>query len=118
MLRWGTQGLREHSVVLMGKNTMMKRCIRLYCERTGDDKWAPMLDALVGNVGMIFTKVSCQLPVHGGSAAVWPGQGAWRWRACRLLQAPSCMHAAQLRWLAGADDRMNDFEHRLSRRAG
>ena len=50
------QGLREHSVVLMGKNTMMKRCIRLYCERTGSDKWSPLLDALVGNVGLIFTK--------------------------------------------------------------
>lgn len=50
------QGLREHSVVLMGKNTMMKRCIRLYCERTGNDTWANLLDALVGNVGLVFTK--------------------------------------------------------------
>lgn len=40
----------------MGKNTMMKRCIRLYVERTGDDKWTPLMEALVGNVGMIFTK--------------------------------------------------------------
>ena len=40
----------------MGKNTLMKRCIRLYCERTGSEVWAPMLDALVGNVGIIFTK--------------------------------------------------------------
>ena len=64
------QGLREHSVVLMGKNTMMKRCIRLYCEETGDDKWTPMLDALVGNVGMIFTKVRSQ-------------QVFWAHRLCR-----------------------------------
>lgn len=40
----------------MGKNTLMKRCIRLYNERTGSDTWAPLLDALVGNVGLIFTK--------------------------------------------------------------
>ena len=40
----------------MGKNTLMKRCIRLYNERTGSDKWAPLLDALVGNVGLVFTK--------------------------------------------------------------
>ena len=40
----------------MGKNTMMKRCIRLYMDRTGANKWAPLLDALVGNVGVIFTK--------------------------------------------------------------
>lgn len=50
------QGLRPHSAVLMGKNTLMKRCIRLYNERTGSDTWAPLLDALVGNVGLVFTK--------------------------------------------------------------
>ncbi|KAK9812360.1 hypothetical protein WJX73_005246 [Symbiochloris irregularis] len=50
------RGLREHSVVIMGKNTMMKRSIRLYIERTGNDKWSPLLEALVGNVGLIFTK--------------------------------------------------------------
>ena len=44
------------SIVLMGKNTMMKRSIRLYCEKTGDDKWPALLDQLVGNVGLIFTK--------------------------------------------------------------
>ena len=42
--------------MLMGKNTMMKRCIRNFIERTGDDQWTPLLDALVGNVGLIFTK--------------------------------------------------------------
>jgi len=50
------RGLREHSVVLMGKNTLMKRCIRLYCESEGEEKWTPLLDELVGNVGIIFTK--------------------------------------------------------------
>lgn len=39
----------------MGKNTMMKRSIRLYCETTGNDKWACILDELVGNVGVVFT---------------------------------------------------------------
>ena len=39
----------------MGKNTLMKRCIRAYCEKKGDDKWAILLDQLVGNVGLIFT---------------------------------------------------------------
>lgn len=52
------QGLREHSVVLMGKNTLMKRCIRLYAERTKEEKWNVLLDYLVGNVGIIFTNVS------------------------------------------------------------
>ena len=52
------QGLREHSVVLMGKNTMMKRCIKVYAEEKEDDKWNVLLDYLVGNVGIIFTTVS------------------------------------------------------------
>lgn len=34
---------------------MMKRCIRLYCERTKDDAWAALLPLLVGNVGVVFT---------------------------------------------------------------
>jgi large subunit ribosomal protein LP0 len=50
------RGLRPNSAILMGKNTLMKRCIRLYNERTGSDLWAPLLDALVGNVGLVFTK--------------------------------------------------------------
>jgi large subunit ribosomal protein LP0 len=49
------KGLRPGAIILMGKNTMMKRSIRLYCETTGSDKWAPILDQLVGNVGIIFT---------------------------------------------------------------
>ena len=40
----------------MGKNTMMRRSIRLYCERTGNDQWLTLLDHMVGNVGIIFTK--------------------------------------------------------------
>ena len=40
----------------MGKNTMMKRSIRLYCERSGDDTWGNILSYLVGNVGLVFTK--------------------------------------------------------------
>ena len=46
----GAQGLRDvgDSIVLMGKNTMMKRSIRLYCERTGNETWSNLLDSLVG----------------------------------------------------------------------
>ena len=52
------QGLRDvgESIVLMGKNTMMKRSMRLYAERTGNESWNNLLDSLVGNVGLIFTK--------------------------------------------------------------
>lgn len=51
-----SQGLRSNSAVLMGKNTMMKRSIRIYVEETGDDGWANILPHLVGNVGVVFTK--------------------------------------------------------------
>ena len=39
----------------MGKNTMMRKCIREYCERKGDNTWMVMHDKLVGNVGIVFT---------------------------------------------------------------
>ncbi|KAF8396911.1 hypothetical protein HHK36_018546 [Tetracentron sinense] len=50
------QGLRGESVVLMGKNTMMKRSIRLHAEKTGNNAFLSLIPLLVGNVGLIFTK--------------------------------------------------------------
>lgn len=55
-LRLHLQAIRDHSKIMMGKNTMMRRSIRLYCERTGNDQWLQLLDHMVGNVGLIFTK--------------------------------------------------------------
>lgn len=49
-------GLRPDSVVLMGKNTMMKRSIRLYAEKSGNTAYQNLIPLLVGNVGLIFTK--------------------------------------------------------------
>jgi large subunit ribosomal protein LP0 len=48
--------LRGHTTILMGKNTMIRRSIRLYCERTGNDQWLVLLDHMLGNVGIVFTK--------------------------------------------------------------
>ncbi|KAF6140332.1 hypothetical protein GIB67_011351, partial [Kingdonia uniflora] len=50
------KGLRGESTVLMGKNTMMKRSIRLHAEKTGNDAYLNLIGLLVGNVGLIFTK--------------------------------------------------------------
>ncbi|OMO84293.1 Ribosomal protein L10/acidic P0 [Corchorus capsularis] len=50
------KGLRGDSIVLMGKNTMMKRSIRLHAEATNNDAIRNLLPLLVGNVGLIFTK--------------------------------------------------------------
>jgi len=50
------RGLRGHSVVLMGKNTMMRRSIRLHADKTGNENFKKLADLLVGNVGLIFTK--------------------------------------------------------------
>ncbi|XP_022156911.1 60S acidic ribosomal protein P0 [Momordica charantia] len=50
------KGLRGDSVVLMGKNTMMKRSVRMHSEKTGNKAYLNLLPLLVGNVGLIFTK--------------------------------------------------------------
>jgi large subunit ribosomal protein LP0 len=47
--------IRGNSTILMGKNTMMRRSIRLYAERTGNEQWNCLLDEMIGNVGIIFT---------------------------------------------------------------
>ncbi|KAI5419587.1 60s acidic ribosomal protein P2, variant 6, partial [Lathyrus oleraceus] len=43
-------------VVLMGKNTMMKRSVRIHAEKTGNNAFINLIPLLVGNVGLIFTK--------------------------------------------------------------
>ncbi|KAJ8764021.1 hypothetical protein K2173_004902 [Erythroxylum novogranatense] len=50
------RGLRGDSVVLMGKNTMMKRTIRVHAEKTGNTVFLNLIPLLQGNVGLIFTK--------------------------------------------------------------
>ncbi|OAY61092.1 60S acidic ribosomal protein P0-1 [Manihot esculenta] len=50
------KGLRGDSIILMGKNTMMKRSIRLHAENTGNDAFNNLVPLLVGNVGLIFTR--------------------------------------------------------------
>ncbi|KAH7659939.1 60S acidic ribosomal protein P0 protein [Dioscorea alata] len=50
------KGLRGDSVVLMGKNTLIRRCVKLHVENTGNKALLNLLPLLVGNVGMIFTK--------------------------------------------------------------
>lgn len=50
------QGLRGESVVLMGKNTLIRRCIKVHAEKTGNQDYLNILPLLVGNVGLIFTK--------------------------------------------------------------
>ncbi|KAK3228615.1 hypothetical protein Dsin_000496 [Dipteronia sinensis] len=50
------KGLRGDSVVLMGKNTMMKRTVRIHADKTGNNAFLNLLPLLQGNVGLIFTK--------------------------------------------------------------
>eukprot|EP00249_Psilotum_nudum_P009273 c21828_g1_i1 orf=294-1256(-) len=50
------KGLRPESIVLMGKNTMMKRTVRIYAEKSGNTAYLNIIPLLVGNVGLIFTK--------------------------------------------------------------
>jgi large subunit ribosomal protein LP0 len=48
--------LRPNSVVLMGKNTLMRKIIGNYCTEKGNKDWMVLHDNLIGNVGVIFTK--------------------------------------------------------------
>uniref|UniRef100_A0A2N9I6P3 60S acidic ribosomal protein P0 n=1 Tax=Fagus sylvatica TaxID=28930 RepID=A0A2N9I6P3_FAGSY len=50
------KGLRGDSLVLMGKNTMMKRSIKIHADSTGNEAVRNLIPLLVGNVGLIFTK--------------------------------------------------------------
>ncbi|XP_031123615.1 60S acidic ribosomal protein P0-like [Ipomoea triloba] len=50
------RGLRGDSIILMGKNTMMKRSIRMHAEKTGNSAILALVPCLVNNVGLIFTK--------------------------------------------------------------
>ncbi|KAG6468187.1 hypothetical protein ZIOFF_072758 [Zingiber officinale] len=50
------RGLRGDSVLLMGKNTLIRRCIRFHTEKTDNKDFLNLLPLLVGNVGLIFTK--------------------------------------------------------------
>ncbi|MBA0842180.1 hypothetical protein Goarm_002024 [Gossypium armourianum] len=50
------KGLRGDSIVLMGKNTMMKRSVRMHAEKTGNQAFLNLIPLLQGNVGLIFTK--------------------------------------------------------------
>ncbi|KAH9626711.1 hypothetical protein KSS87_017410 [Heliosperma pusillum] len=49
-------GLRGDSVVLMGKNTLMKRAINEHIRETGNSNLKHLEQLLKGNVGLIFTK--------------------------------------------------------------
>ncbi|KAI4306625.1 hypothetical protein L6164_029886 [Bauhinia variegata] len=49
-------GIRGDSIILMGKNTMMKRSIKRHAEMTGNEAVLSLIPLLVGNVGMLFTK--------------------------------------------------------------
>ncbi|XBI00874.1 hypothetical protein VPH35_129784 [Triticum aestivum] len=50
------RGIRGESELLMGKNTLIHRCIKVHAEATGNDKIKAIIPLLEGNVGLIFTK--------------------------------------------------------------
>ncbi|KAK5838082.1 hypothetical protein PVK06_006809 [Gossypium arboreum] len=50
------KGLRGDSVVLMGKNTVTKRSIRMHAEKTANQAFLNLIPLLQEDVGLIFTK--------------------------------------------------------------
>jgi len=49
------RALRGKAVLLMGKNTMIRRAIRVNMHR--NEEWANLLPLIFGNVGLVFTKL-------------------------------------------------------------
>jgi len=49
------RGIRDTSTVLMGKNTMVRRAMRVYAEKNDKPIWNEIAALLVGNVGVVFT---------------------------------------------------------------
>jgi len=51
-------GLRGRAVLLMGKNTLMRKAIKNAVVTGKHPEWASLLPAIKGNVGLVFTKES------------------------------------------------------------
>merc|ERR1711920_805771 len=52
------RAIRDESVILMGKNTRIKRYVRAYLDEHKEHTktWDSIIDHLAGNVGIVFTK--------------------------------------------------------------
>merc|ERR1712061_661197 len=52
------RAIREESIILMGKNTRIKRYVRAYLDEHKEytKTWDSVIDHLAGNVGIVFTK--------------------------------------------------------------
>merc|ERR1712060_962325 len=52
------RAIRDESIILMGKNTRIKRYVRAYLDEHKEHTktWDSVIDHLAGNVGIVFTK--------------------------------------------------------------
>jgi len=93
--------LRGTAVVLMGKNTMMRRCLHLFIKDHPGHPYEQLIPLLLGNVGLIFTNgdlgdvrqaisdnrvgapakagvlAECDVTVNSGPTGCDPGQTSW-----------------------------------------
>lgn len=53
------KGLRGDSIVLMGKNTMMKRTIRMHAEKSGNQAILSLIPLLVVSIMCAFHRCIC-----------------------------------------------------------
>jgi len=54
------RSLRGKAVMIMGKNTMMRKAVRLAIERQDNKKWEALIPHIAYNVGFIFTNSDLQ----------------------------------------------------------
>lgn len=93
--------LRGKATVLMGKNTLMRRCVSLFLKEHPGSTYEKILPLMVGNVGLIFTNgdlgdvreaieanrvgapakagvvAECDVTVTAGPTGCDPGQTSW-----------------------------------------
>eukprot|EP00747_Dinoflagellata_sp_TGD_P160786 gnl/TRDRNA2_/TRDRNA2_178019_c3_seq1.p1 gnl/TRDRNA2_/TRDRNA2_178019_c3~~gnl/TRDRNA2_/TRDRNA2_178019_c3_seq1.p1 ORF type:complete len:147 (+),score=1.16 gnl/TRDRNA2_/TRDRNA2_178019_c3_seq1:309-749(+) len=52
------RSLRGNTILLMGKNTLIRKCIMGYQEQRGEEtgKWDCLMESLKGNIGIVFTE--------------------------------------------------------------
>ncbi|RWV93694.1 hypothetical protein GW17_00043831 [Ensete ventricosum] len=68
------KGLRGDSIVLMGKNTLIRRCIRIHAEKTGNKNYLNLLSLLVGAPARVGLVAPIDVVVPPGNTGLDPSQ--------------------------------------------
>lgn len=65
-------GLRGDSIILMGKNTMMKRSIKIHAEKTGNSNFLSLIPLLVVSIFFFSLHKPCILGFYNNGISIDP----------------------------------------------